>query len=125
MGGGEKARHEVHSLLGNLQTKIFHANTDFVTNQYASDIIAKNWQSRRSSNMSISPGNEGAGSRVQKSTGDSEMLEYEVIPRTFTTLRKGGYENDCIVEGIVFQGGRIWEASGGSFLRVGFNQNEF
>lgn len=32
-----------YSLLGNLQTKIFHQNSETKTNKYASEIIGKNW----------------------------------------------------------------------------------
>lgn len=42
------------SLLGNFQTKIFHANMDHTTNQYASNMIGKTLQRRKSRNWSQS-----------------------------------------------------------------------
>lgn len=48
--GGADARHTVHGLLGNLKTKIFHANDDIDTNQYAADLIGTKLHLRYSSN---------------------------------------------------------------------------
>jgi hypothetical protein len=51
---GRDPRATADSLLGNFQTKIFHANTDHVTNQYAADLIGRSTQRRRSQNWSSS-----------------------------------------------------------------------
>lgn len=45
-----------------------------------------------------------------------------MLPAAFTTLRKGGPQNGLIVEGIVFQGGRIWRATGDTYLKAMFKQ---
>ncbi|MEL7221381.1 MAG: TraM recognition domain-containing protein, partial [Bacteroidota bacterium] len=39
--GGEASKSKVNSLLGNLSTKVFHANNDAVTNEWASNVIGK------------------------------------------------------------------------------------
>ncbi|MRS63112.1 TraM recognition domain-containing protein, partial [Larkinella terrae] len=45
--GGEGSRHRVNSLVGNLQTKIWHANSDPETNNHAAEVIGRSWQQRR------------------------------------------------------------------------------
>jgi type IV secretory pathway TraG/TraD family ATPase VirD4 len=122
--GGEGARAEADSLLGNLQTKIFHANGDHVTNTWAAELFAKSWQFRSSVSSSTSqPVNWMDGSpTTQHGTGGSQSLEWDVLPQEFTTLRKGGPANDLAVDALVFQGGRIWSATGRNSLRTSFLQ---
>jgi hypothetical protein len=71
---GRDPKSAAESLLGNFQTKIFHANTDAVTNQYASDLIGKNLQRRASSNWSVNEGwqqGENASGGWSYQTGES------------------------------------------------------
>jgi hypothetical protein len=91
------------SLLGNLQTKIFHANGDPSTNEWAQRVFARVRQKRRSQNITFVPQRPD-----QLSGGAQEVIEDAVPAARFTTLRKGGPENDRIVEAFVFQGGRRW-----------------
>ena len=114
---GSGAESEAHALLGNFQTKIFHANTDQATNQYASDVIAQHWATTQSFNTGMSEG--GA---MNMSNGGSESVQSKVLPAEFTILRKGGPMNNLEVEGIAFQGGRIWEATGDTYLFTTFKQ---
>lgn len=114
---GSGAENEAHALLGNYVTKIFHANTDKATNQYASDIIAQHWTMTHSYNTGM---NEGGG--TNRSAGGSQSVQSKVLPAEFTTLRKGGPPNNLEVDGIVFQGGRTWETSGDTFLKTTFKQ---
>ncbi len=122
--GGESTRAEADSLLGNLQTKIFHANGDHVTNTWAADLFAKSWQFRGnfSSSRSFMPGQDGMSS--QQGSGVSQTLEWDVIPQEFTTLRKGGPQNDLNVDALIFQGGRIWGSTGTNCLRTSFLQSQ-
>ena len=46
--GGEAGRHRVDAFLGNIGTKIFHANGDPETNRWASDTISEEMQTRTS-----------------------------------------------------------------------------
>lgn len=101
MLGGDRAAAD--SLLGNFQTKIFHANGDATTNQWAAESIARTWQQRRSGGSTGAPGEKSS-----HNVGYSESLEFEVVPGEFTRLRKGGPENNGQVEAIIHQGGRIW-----------------
>lgn len=115
--GGEHSKYRVDSLVGNLQTKIFHANSDPTTNEFASNVIGKSWQQR--DNMGTSIG----GQSFNISQGQSESYDYDVIPQEFTRLRKGGIANGKIVEGVVFQNGRIWESNEKTYLFTTFKQS--
>lgn len=108
--GGESSRQRVNSLVGNLQTKIWHANSDPETNNQASDIIGKSWQIRRSEGMSY------GGEQVGMSENIQESFDYDVPPQRFTRLRKGGTDNDLEVDAIVFQNGRAWSNGDTHFL---------
>ncbi len=101
--GGEHSKYRVDSLIGNLQTKIWHANADPMTNENAAEIIGKSWQKRKSTGESF-------GERsFNLSSGEQESFDFDVPPQTFTKLKKGGKLNDKIVEAVVFQNGRVWK----------------
>lgn len=120
--GGEGSRARVDSLIGNLQTKIFHANSDPETNTYAAEVIGKSWQTRRGNSFNMGRENVNFGK------SQNESFDYDCPPQEFTRLLKGGPDNKNIVEGIVFQNGRAWEKDGGTgqdapiFLRGYFKQ---
>ena len=101
-----------NALLGNLQTKIFHANGCHATNTFAADTIARGIINRSSTNVSA----QGM------SFGSSEAVDYTVPPAEFQRLRKGGEENDCLVDAYIFQAGRIWPSTGESYLKAAFRQ---
>ena len=122
--GGSSQKSTADSLLGNLNTKIFHANGDSVTNNWAAELFAKSWQYRSNINTSINENAKTIGGRTsQRSMGTSESLNFEILPQEFTMLRKGGFENDLSVDSIVFQGGRKWRATDKNFLRTTFKQD--
>ena len=102
------------ALLGNFQTKIFHANGDPKTNQWASDSIGRKIDTRGSYNTS----REG-----QTSYGASETLEYKVQPAEFHDLKSGGERNACQVEAYIFKPSRRWAASGETYIKRSFDQN--
>lgn len=117
LGDGDKGKQETDAFVGNLQTKIFHANGDSVTNNWAAEAIGKKWQKKTSTGANSTE--EGpSGYNI----GTNEVLEYEVLPREFTMLRKGGKHNNLQVDAVVFQGGRKWKATGSNFLRTTFEQ---
>lgn len=115
---GARARDEAHALLGNFQTKIFHANTDSPTNQYAAEAIAQDWTTTY--NFSSNRNEQGGGT----SSGGGQVMQYKVLPAAFTTLRKGGAPNRGEVDAIVFQGGRVWNATGETYLKTTFRQGQ-
>lgn len=112
---------EAHGLLGNFQTKIFHANGDPMTNNWAADLFSKSWQFRNTASASTTEGESGR-QRVSKNYSSSDSLDYEVLPREFTSLAKGGPDHNWRVEAIAFQGGRIWHATQKNHIKVVFNQ---
>ena len=106
--GGGNSRAEVEAFVGNLQTKIFHANGDPTTNNWAADSIGRTRQTHYSSGMSEQLGKSAAGGGVSQSAGGSQSVDYTVQPQEFTMLRTGGEECKMQVDGIIFQGGRTW-----------------
>lgn len=110
----QNAKHVVDSLLGNCTTKMFCANADAVTNEWAARLIAQTWQSKASSTMNT-------GQQTSQGTSVGQQLAYQVLPAEFSLLQKGGPPN-WIVETVCFQGGRVFNATGQTFARVGFEQ---
>lgn len=112
----ENVRFVVDSLLANFMTKIFCANADSLTNDWASKLIAMSWQMKSGASTNIGQ-NSSMGSNL------SQQLAYQVLPAEFNTLTKGG-PPQWIVETILFQGGRLFESSGATFSRIAFPQTD-
>ncbi len=119
LGRSGEGQAVTDSFLGNLQTKIFHAQGDATTNEWAERLFAKHWSWR--SNTSSSDSNDKKKPR-NLSAGSSQSLESEVMARVFTTLRKGGPANKGLVDAVVFQGGRTWVATDTNNIKVTFRQ---
>lgn len=91
------------SLLGNLQTKVFHANACPLTNEYAERLFGSELQA--TGNVSV-----GAGGI----TGGYQRTMLPILPAIkFTTPRKGGVANNKVVEAYVFQAGKVWHGNDG------------
>lgn len=111
--GGKHPKERVDSLLGNLATKIFHANNDYVTNQWAANVIGKTYVSK--STVKYGKGEEGGTI--------SESLQYQVEPQKFTILESGGRkENEYHVQGYITVAGKKW-SNGKNHSEVWFDQN--
>ncbi|WP_176454329.1 type IV secretory system conjugative DNA transfer family protein [Siphonobacter sp. BAB-5385] len=115
------SRDRVNSLVGNLQTKIWHANSDPETNNHASEVIGRRWQIRQGISQSV------GGETLNFGNSQSESFDYDCPPQEFSRLLKGGPANENIVEGIVFQNGRVWAnnrdlKNAPIFLRTSFKQ---
>ena len=67
----------MNSLLGNLSTKIFHANNDYVTNEWAANTIGRTFQSMTSVGVG-----DAAGININKA------LNYQVEPQMIYTSEK-------------------------------------
>jgi hypothetical protein len=113
--GGTHSKHRVDSLIGNLQTKIWHANSDPETNKHASETIGRSWHEKQGDSITAGRENISAGQSTQLS------FDYDVIPQRFTKLRKGSGVNNYEVDGIVFQNGRVWR-NGLTHFKAIFNQ---
>jgi len=130
LGGQQKGEHEASSLFANLNTKVFHANGDPVTNSWASNLIGRSRQFRASGNSSrqssggwpFAFGIEALTEPVNTSAGFSEIWDVDVQPSAFTQLRTGGPANGWTIDGILFQNGRRFQASGRNWLPVSFKQ---
>ena len=113
--GGEAARPKVDSLLGNLQTKIFHQNGDTTTNNWAAEAIGRTLQYRLSA--SATHGSQGSS----QTAGEQQVVDLELQPRAFTTLWKGGPQYRGLVQAVAFQSGRRW-SNGKTWKHVVFPQ---
>jgi hypothetical protein len=105
--GGQHAESRAKSLLSNLALKIFHANSCFDTNEFAAQVIGKDYRSSHTIN-------ENGGSL-------SKEFQYQVLPKEFSMLRTGGRRNDFRVEAIVNLTGRTW-SNKENWLKVTFHQ---
>ena len=120
--GGPNAKAATDAFLGVLQTKILHANGDPETNEWAERTVAKEWAYRSSS--SRQPDQKGPEGTRQGgvTTSVQPNLENRLLAQTFTRLRKGGPTNKGLVDAVVFQGGRVWKATGTNFIQTTFRQ---
>ena len=126
---------KTHSLIANLQTKIFHQNSDITTNEYASKIIGKEWESFKGMSITESSGetksnwlfDAGKGS-VNEGTTSSMSTQFQhvdIMPsHEFNTLRTGGPHNNLEVEAVIYQGGHVWRKSGKNAVTVIFKQEQ-
>lgn len=122
--GGANGRNEAESFLGNLQTKIAHANGDPATNQWIAESIGKTKQVQISGGMSEGASDQGKASQT-RTAGGNFVFEYQVQPIEFTTLATGGPDYNFEVGAVVFQGGRSWNQVNGrkrNFISHRFSQ---
>jgi hypothetical protein len=103
---GRDGKHKVDTLLGNHATKIFHRNGDPTTNEWASKVIAKETSYRHSLSSS---GSVSSSQGFNSSASVTELEEDSCPPKEFIGLKNGGAKNKFIVEGILFQSGRLWK----------------
>jgi hypothetical protein len=127
LGGNEKGKAEATSLFANLNTKIFHAQADPVTNEWASSLIGRTRQFFANGNNSYTPDDclssvMGMAPAGNTSAGFSESMEFELQPNVFTQLRTGGCAYKGMIDAIVFQNGRRFKGTGRTWLPVTFQQ---
>lgn len=111
--GGRPVSPVAESLVACLQTKVFHANGDPRTNEWAESVFGRGEVPR--SSLSIPHG--GQQNRELSST-IHDSREHLVPAVSFTTLRKAGPESAA--DTILFQTGRRWRATGKNFLPMAF-----
>ncbi len=121
--GGQDPKAATDSLLGNFQTKIFHANGDAVTNEWAERLFAKDWKHHTGIGSSDNTGQDNQSGSTS-SFNTNESLDPIVPASWFTTLRTGGHENNLLVDAIIFQGGRVWNATNSNWIKTTFSQVE-
>ena len=129
LGNGERGKVEADSIFANLNTKIFHANGDPVTNEWGSSLIGRSRQFLMNSSSSdpvprrLAVVDDGMELNAREA-GLTEHIDFEVEPREFTTPSRGGRANRWRVDGIVFQGGRRFRATGKTWMPITFNQKK-
>ncbi len=109
--GGSNSQSEVEAFIGNLQTKIFHANGDPSTNGWASASIGMTKQLQLQAGMSENS-SKGPNPGLSHNAGGTQTVQSLVQPQEFTTLKTGGRECELQVDSIIFQGGRTWLVPG-------------
>jgi hypothetical protein len=127
LGGEQRGKSQVDSLLGNLNLKIMHANGDPTTNEWAANSIGHSRQYVFSANTSHDsqnwwPGGMGYGMGPQISAGMTEAQLLAVQPSEFTQLRSGGRRNGWKADAIVFQAGEIFSDTATTWRRTTFRQ---
>lgn len=111
LGGGPQAEAQVNSLLALCNTKVFHANNDHVTNEWAAKTIGQGIRNLSSIGLS----------NDSRSATSSQQVHYLVEPRQFTMLRNGGPENDYLVDAVIAGTGRVF-SSNANYLPTTFEQ---
>jgi len=124
----------VDSLLGNLQTKFFCQNTGD-TNEFAAKLLGQHWVMVTGTNMGQSVNDSGqplaqpqnnSGGGLNSGVTRSEQRRFFVEPSVFTTLKRGGPQNNFQVEAIVYAGGNQFR-NGNALLpykKLTFNQKQ-
>jgi hypothetical protein len=117
MGSGHDAKSRVDSLMGNLSTKIFHANSDAETNEYASRLIGNDITSLATVGNQVNLLSLG----FTESEGLNSQFQPQIQPREFTVLKSGGSLNDYKVQAILMVSGREW-STGKNYYKTTFKQ---
>ncbi len=112
--GGKDGDYRVKGFLGTLGTKIFHANADIETNNYASALIGQEYFKKENHSRTVS-------GEFSTTKGHSWELQSIMRPEKFVTL-KTGPDNKGMVEGVMHvQGKQLTKNS--NFKNVSFNQH--
>lgn len=121
-GGDGAGTARAKKLLGAFGIKVFHANGDTETNQYAEQLIGRDlhWRASESASYYGVPVDDFTPHTTSYSR--SQQVDSLVQAREFTELKRGGY-NRNYTEAIVFRAGEPWRASGRGFVRCKFKQN--
>jgi type IV secretory pathway TraG/TraD family ATPase VirD4 len=111
--GTNEAQSRTKALLGNMNLKYFASNSDFETNQWASNMIGSQW-------VNIDTLSYSKDMELSKTQRPEKRPKIEVDE--FTTLKTGRKRNNFIVEAIVFKAGKTWGEKNKNFALVQFKQ---
>lgn len=114
--GSKQAENQIASFLGTMGTKIFHANVDKKTNEYAADLIGKDFIPLNLAGSTMNNGNSSF------SDNESKPLHYIVPPERFAFLRTGGVLNDYTVDAIIHCQNPPWAVEDISYHLASFTQ---
>ena len=113
--GGAKSDFRVKSFLGTLSTKVFHANADKDTNDYASALIGEGFFEETSRQTAVS--GEFASSKTKRL-----KIDRTIRPDEFPRLKTGGTKNKGRVAAYVHFQGNVLNTDE-SFIKAHFDQN--
>lgn len=127
---GENGGAAANSVFGNLNTKIFHANTDPFTNEWASKHFGQVIRTRLTISQNPPPPSRGFFDSMRQwyeptsNTGFShgEQWEPAVRPEEFNCLRNGGRHNNFEVDAYVTWPG-LADEDGHHYIKTIFQQN--
>lgn len=127
LNGGPKAQAEANSMFGNFGTKVMHANSDYTTTEWQANLLGRRLTPMMNGSVGQSGKNSiaaalGIGRLGDSSAGFSEQLQWEMEPSEFSRLKTGGAPNGGVVQGVVFQNGRRFNATGRSWMVANFLQ---
>jgi hypothetical protein len=127
LGGGDKAKSDVSSLLGNMNLKVFCANSEIETNRFVAETLGKKKQYLvQSSHNGMSPYaslGSGPGRPSQISASVSEHIDFQVQNSDLASLRMGGARNGYCVDAIIYRTGQPFQASKRNWMKMTFAQN--
>jgi len=129
---GRDGTEAANSAFGNLNTKIFHANSDPATNEWAAKQFGQRIFSRQSVSHAPPPPAKDIWDSLRQTidppntttVGTSERLEYAVKPEEFAQLRNGGPDNDFLVDAYVTWIGLCTADTGEHFTKATFIQDQ-
>jgi len=124
-GGGDAARVKVDSILGTLNTRIFHANGDLATNKWASESIGTHEKKFAETSTTPPPKDtlnfwSSLFKKPTVTTTTHTVREPLIHPHDFAGLKPGGPQNGMVAEALITQVGRRF-VSGFPFSKVNFN----
>ena len=113
--GGAKPEYRVKSFLGTLSTKVFHANADTETNNYASEMVGDHEVKELSATYGQS------GNDWSRSQSITRKVERVLRPEHFQGFATGGRDNNYLVSAVVHTQGKRY-GNGVSFAYHVFDQ---
>ncbi|MGB3464544.1 MAG: TraM recognition domain-containing protein [Cyclobacteriaceae bacterium] len=101
--GGREGEYHVKSFIGTMGTKIFHANADVETNDYASALCGKIYYTKKNTSFQTS------GDFSSSESQSLELIE-ALRPEKFVSLATGGKQNNYTVQAYLHRQGTpmIW-----------------
>lgn len=112
--GGTLSKSATDSLVGNLQTKVFHALGDPATVEWAERLYGKTVRAMASRSQNLSTRDDSLG------RGSSSTLIPVVEARHFASLRTGGPANNREVDAWLYKAGKPWIQSVATAEALGY-----
>jgi len=127
LGGGDRAKQEINSLIANLDLKILCANSDPDTTKWAAELAGKVRQFTVNASTQRGGADQMSGlfgwQSPQTTTGVTEIFEYDLQPTTLSRLRTGGPANKYCVDAILHKTLGQFRSSGKNWMKATFSQD--